>query len=214
MAKSCRLITSSLPYGYVTLISVFPFERAPHDGSCLGRTYRISVPLPDDRPVPEMEGVLSSVINTDSFAGTTGYLLARHTFQPDPHRARKAAGHLLGCYRQLHLLLSGRPVVGDEQPLVGDQWRQRELAAQIRWAMGWEAVGLDRGDDQVRIPDGCMLFCNGLGRGVAPRIQRVLKSRSTTIPTATTPFFLIQRPRSCGRAFLFHLGWLAESGSK
>jgi hypothetical protein len=55
--------------------------------------------------------------------------------------------------------------------------------------MGWEAVGLDRGDDQVRIPDGRMLFCNGLGRGAAPRIQRVLKSRSTTFPPPTTPFF-------------------------
>ena len=84
------------------------------DRLCLGRTYRISVPLPDDRPVPEMEGVLSSVINTDSFAGTTGYLLACHTFQPDPHRTRKAAGHLLGCHWQLHLLLSGCPVMGDE----------------------------------------------------------------------------------------------------
>jgi hypothetical protein len=57
------------------------------------------MPLPDDRPVPEMESVLSSVINPDPFAGATGYLLARDTFQPDPHRARKAASHLLGCHR-------------------------------------------------------------------------------------------------------------------
>jgi hypothetical protein len=119
--------------------------------------------LPDDWPVPEMEVVLSSVIHLDSFAGATGYMLARHSSQPDPNRARKAPGYLLGRHRQLHLLLSGCPVMGHEQPLVGNQWWQRELAAQVRWAMGWEAVGLDRGDGQVRIPHGRLLFCNGLG---------------------------------------------------
>jgi hypothetical protein len=119
--------------------------------------------LPDDWPVPEMEVVLSSVIHLDSFAGATGYMLARHSSQPDPNRARKAPGYLLGRHRQLHLLLSGCPVMGHEQPLVGNQWWQRELAAQVRWAMGREAVGLDRGDGQVRIPHGRLLFCNGLG---------------------------------------------------
>jgi hypothetical protein len=128
------------------------------------------MPLPDDRPVPTMESVLSSVINFDSFTGATSHLLARHPSQPDPNRVRKAARHLLGRHRKLHLLLSRRPVMGDEQSLVGNRQRRGELAAQIWRAMGWEAVGLDRGDDQVRIPDGCVLFCNGLGRGVAPRI--------------------------------------------
>jgi hypothetical protein len=130
--------------------------------------------LPDDRPLQAMEGVLSSVIHLDSFTGAAGYLLARHPSQPDPNRVRKAARHLLGRHRKLHLLLSGGPAMGDEQPLVGNGQRGRELAAQIRRAMGWEAVGLDRGDGQVRIPDGRVLFCNGLGPGVAPRIQWVL----------------------------------------
>ena len=75
----------------------------------------------DDGPIPTMEGILSSIIDTDSITGTASYLLARDSFQLDPNRARKATGHLLGCHRQLHVLLSGRSVMGDEQPLVGNQ---------------------------------------------------------------------------------------------
>lgn len=143
--------------------------------------------LPDDWPIPAMESVLPSVINLDSFTGATSHLLARHPSQPDPDRARKAACHLLGRHRKLHLLFSGRPVMGDEQPLVGNRQRRRELAAQIWRAMGWEAVGLDRGDGQVRITDGRVLFCNGLGRGIAPRIQRVLNRRSTPTTSLGDP---------------------------
>jgi hypothetical protein len=80
--------------------------------------------VPDDGPIPAMESVLSSVINPDSIAGAASHLLARDSFQPDPDRARKATGHLLGCHRQLHVLLSGRSVVGDEQPLVGNRQRR------------------------------------------------------------------------------------------
>jgi hypothetical protein len=58
--------------------------------------------------------------------------------------------------------------MGDEQPLVGKQQRRRELATQTRRALGWAAVGLERGPDQVRPPDGRVLFCYGLGLGVAP----------------------------------------------
>ena len=162
------------------------------------------MPLPDDRPIPAMESVLSSVIHFDSFTGATSNLLARHPSQPDPNWARKAARHLLGRHRKLHLLLSGRPAMGDKQSLVGNRQRWGELAAQIRRAMGWEAVGLDRGDGQVRIPDGRVLFCNGLGRGVAPRIQRVLNRSTTTTTTSdpqVTPFpprRYNSHPRSCG----------------
>jgi hypothetical protein len=53
----------------------------------------------NDGPIPEMEGLLSSVINADSITGTTSYLLAGDSFQPDPDRARKTTGHLLGCHR-------------------------------------------------------------------------------------------------------------------
>jgi hypothetical protein len=53
----------------------------------------------DNRPIPAMEGVLSSLINLDSIISAASYLLARHSFQPDPNRTRKAAGHLLGCHR-------------------------------------------------------------------------------------------------------------------
>jgi hypothetical protein len=77
--------------------------------------------------------------------------------------------------------------------------------------MGWEAVGLDRGDDQVRIPDGRMLFCNGLGRGVAPRIQRVLTSRSTTTPFHTFAAFSTPVPAACtpgARRIQFCFAWI------
>lgn len=72
--------------------------------------------------------------------------------------------------------------MGDEQPLVGNQQRRCELAAQTGWAMGWAPVGLDRGDNQMRSPDGRLLFCNGLGRGTASGTQWVLKSRTTHAP--------------------------------
>jgi hypothetical protein len=137
----------------------------------------------DDGPIPAMEGVLSSIIDPDSITGTASHLLARDSFQPDPNRARKAAGHLLGCHRQLHELLSGRSVVGDEQPLVGNQQRRRELAAQTWGAMGRSAVGLDRGGGQVRSPDGRMLFCNGLGRGAASGTQWVLNRARARAPS-------------------------------
>jgi hypothetical protein len=164
----------------------------------------------DDGPIPAMEGVLSSIINPDSITGTASHLLARDSFQPDPNRARKAAGHLLGCHRQLHELLSGRSVVGDEQPLVGNQQRRRELAAQTWGAMGRSAVGLDRGGGQVRSPDGRMLFCNGLGRGAASGTQWVLNRARARAPSylfhtpppsplsAPSQTFLISHPRSCG----------------
>jgi hypothetical protein len=58
--------------------------------------------------------------------------------------------------------------MGDEQSVVGKQQRWRELATQTRWALGWAAVGLERGSDQLRPSDGRVLFCNGLGRGLAP----------------------------------------------
>jgi hypothetical protein len=95
--------------------------QASYDRLCLGRTYRLSMSVLDDGPIPAMEGVLSPVINPDSITSTASYLLARDPFQPDPNRARKATGDLLGCHRQLHVLLSGRSVMGDEQPLVGNQ---------------------------------------------------------------------------------------------
>ena len=69
------------------------------DRSCAGRTYRLSMFMLDDGPIPAMEGVLSPVINPDSITRTASYLLARDTFQPDLNRARKATGHLLGCHR-------------------------------------------------------------------------------------------------------------------
>lgn len=204
------LITSSLPYGYVRHSDKLGHARL-RQILCPGRTYRISMSVLDDGPIPAMEGVLSSVINPDPITGTASYLLARDTFQPDPDRARKATGHLLGCHRQLHELLSGRSVVGDEQPLVGNQQRQRELAAQTWRAMGRSAVGLDGGGDQVRSTDGRMLFCNGLGRGAASGTQRVLDRARSTRPTlfffshsppsplsAPSQTFLIYHPRSCG----------------
>ena len=79
--------------------------------------------------------------------------------------------------------------MGDEQPLVGNQQRRRELASQTWWAMGWAAVGLDQCDDQVRSPDGCLLFCNGLGRGAASGTQRVLNAHPTKFYTPPAPFF-------------------------
>ncbi len=51
-----------------------------NDGSCLGRTYRLSMSMPDDWPIPAMEGVLSSLINIDSITSTAGYMLARDSF--------------------------------------------------------------------------------------------------------------------------------------
>ena len=53
----------------------------------------------DDGLIPAMESVLSSAFNPDSITGAASYLLARDPFQPDPNRARKATGHLLGCHR-------------------------------------------------------------------------------------------------------------------
>lgn len=70
-----------------------------YDRLCLGRTYRLSMSVLDDGPIPAMEGVLSSAIDPDSITGTASYLLARDPFQPDRDRARKATGHLLGCDR-------------------------------------------------------------------------------------------------------------------
>jgi len=67
--------------------------------------------------------------------------------------------------------------------------------------MGWAAVGLDRGDDQVWSPDGCVLFCDGLGRGAASGTQRVLNrapSRLTPPPPLFPRLRSIQHPRSCG----------------
>ncbi len=54
--------------------------------------------------------------------------------------------------------------------------------------MGWAAVGLDRGDDQVWSPDGCVLFCDGLGRGAASGTQRVL-NRAPSRLTHPLPSF-------------------------
>src|SRR5882757_11192276 len=56
--------------------------------------------------------------------------------------------------------------------------------------MGWSAVGLDRGNDQVWSTDGRMLFCNGLGPRAASGTQRVLKNRAPPNPTIShsTPF--------------------------
>lgn len=71
-----------------------------------------------------MEGVLSSVIYLDSSTRAPSHLLARNAFQPDPDRARRASRDLLGRDRQFHVLLKGRPIMGDEQPLVGNQWRR------------------------------------------------------------------------------------------
>lgn len=117
-----------------------------------------------------MEGVLSSIIHLDSSARAPSHLLARNALQLDPDRARRASRDLLGLNRQLHVLLQGRPIMGDEQPLVGNQWRRRrELATQTRRALGWAAVGLERSNGQVRPPHGPVLLCDGLGGGVAPR---------------------------------------------
>ena len=66
--------------------------------------------------------------------------------------------------------------MGDEQLMVGVEQRRRELAAQARWALGWETLGLERGADQVRRPNGRLLLLHGLGRGVTPRTKRVLRS--------------------------------------
>ena len=90
-----------------------------------------------------MEGVLSPIINIDSSTRATGNLLARDALQPNPDWPRRASRDLLGCHRQLHVLLEGRPVVGDEQPLVGKQQQWRELATQTRRALGWAALGLE-----------------------------------------------------------------------
>jgi hypothetical protein len=116
------LITPSLPYGCVTSDKRVFSGRTHHSYGrlCLGRAYRLSMSVPDDRPIPAMEGVLSSVIDPDSIAGAAGHMLARHSFQLDPNRARKPTGHLLGCHWKLHVLLAGCSVVGDEQPLVGN----------------------------------------------------------------------------------------------
>ena len=99
------------------------------------------------------------------------------------------------------MLLSGCSVMGDEQPLVGDQQRRRELAAQTWWSMGWSAVGLDRGDDQMRSPDGRMLLCNGLGPRAASGTQRVLNRAHLTYfhtPLPSQHFsFLTPVPAAC-----------------
>jgi len=117
-----------------------------------------------------MENVLSSIIYLNSSTRAPSHLLARDAFQPDPDRARRASRDLLGRNRQLHVLLPGRPIMGDEQPMVGNEWRRRRgLATQTGRALGWAAVGLERSDGQVRRPDGRVLLCDGLGRGVAPR---------------------------------------------
>lgn len=160
--------------------------------------------VPDDGPIPAMEGVLSSVIDPYSIAGAASHLLARDAFQPDPDRTREETGDLLGRHRQLHVLLSGGSAVGDEQPLVGNQQRRRELAAQAWWAMGRSAVGLDRGADQVRSPDGCVLFRNGLGRGAASGTQWVLNGPthpstqafniSTPLPPSLPPLLSAPSP--------------------
>jgi len=71
----------------------------PYDRLCLGRTNRLSMSMLDNRPIPAMEGVLSSLIDLDSVISAASHLLARYSFQPDPNRTRKAAGHLLGCHR-------------------------------------------------------------------------------------------------------------------
>ena len=146
--------------------------RAPHDASwftTLGRPHRIPVPQPHHRPIPEMEGLLSAIVYPYSVTGAPGHLLARNSFEPGPDRTRAKAGSLLGCDRQLHVLLSSRPIMGHEQPLVGVQHRWRELATQTRRALGWETLGLERGAGKVRCPNGRVLLCHRLGRGVAPR---------------------------------------------
>ena len=142
-----------------------------------GRSYGIPVPQPHHRPVPKMEGLLSPIVHPDSAAGAPGYLLASNTSQPGPDRSRATTGGLLGRDRQLHLLFSSRPIMGDEQPLVGVQQRRRELATQARWALGWETLGLERGADQVWRPHGRVLLCHGVGGGVTPRTERVLDLR-------------------------------------
>jgi hypothetical protein len=76
--------------------------------------------LPDHRPVPAMEGLLPPIINLDSIIGATGYLLARNPSHPHPDWIRTTARHLLGRHRQFHLLLPSCPIMGDEQPLVGN----------------------------------------------------------------------------------------------
>ena len=121
-----------------------------------------------------MEGLLPPIVHPNSVTGAPGNLLAGHTSQPGPDRSRATAGGLLGRDRQFHLLLSSRPIMGYEQPLVGVQQRWRELAAQARWALGWETLGLERGADQVWCPHGRVLLCHGVGRGVTPRTERVL----------------------------------------
>jgi hypothetical protein len=104
--------------------------------------------------------------------------------------------------------------MGDEQPLVGNQQRRRKLAAQTWWAMGWAAVGLGRGDDQVRSPDGRMLFCNGLGPRAASGTQWVLnRAHSQPLftphsPFAISSFFLTLVPAAYTRVPVYrHLRW-------
>jgi hypothetical protein len=69
MEKLRPLITSSLHYGYVTLtISTFVFfgRTLTTDYDYVpGRTYRLSMSMLDDGPIPAMEGVLPSVIDPD-----------------------------------------------------------------------------------------------------------------------------------------------------
>ena len=170
MQRSPQLITPCQPYGYGTAFT-FSSIRS-HNASwfaILGRPHGIPVPQPHHRPIPEMEGLLSAIVHPYPVAGAPGHLLARNASQSGPHRTRATAGALLGCDRQLHVLLSSRPIMGDEQPLVGVWRRRRELAAQTRRALGWETLGLERGADQVRRPNGRVLLCHGLGGGVAPR---------------------------------------------
>jgi hypothetical protein len=119
MQRLLQLITPSPPYGYVTALTFFidPISL----NFTLGRSHGIPVPKPHHRSLPEMEGLLSSIIHPHSVTGTPGYLLARNTYHPRPDRSRAKTCGLLGSDRQLHLLLSCRPIMGHEQSLVGIQ---------------------------------------------------------------------------------------------
>ena len=77
--------------------------------------------LPGHGPIPAMEGVLPPIINLDSIIGPPGYLLARHPFEPHSDWTRTTTRHYLGRHWQFHLLFSSCPIMGDEQPLVGNQ---------------------------------------------------------------------------------------------
>lgn len=85
----------------------------------LGSPHGIPVPQPHHRAIPEMEGLLSTIVHPNSVTGAPGHLLARNSLQPGPDRTLATTSDLLGRDRQLHVLLSSRPIMGDEQPLVG-----------------------------------------------------------------------------------------------